>query len=195
MDRNRLPARFEGAEWLHFDPEEEPLWAGHPSRMAYLPRYLTGIALVVAGLVGVALLGEFALLGVAGVALGFLVGGRAHYERISTAYVITTERVYHKRGLISRNVSQIRYDRVQNTSYSQSVLERLFSYGDVGVTSAGTGQVEILLRSIPDPVRIKRLVSDQLAGTTRSGSGPSHAADPHRSLTTPDRDRSRTSER
>lgn len=172
MDRNRLPARFEGAEWLHFDPDEELRWAGHPSHMAYLLRYLTGIALVVAGLLGVAFLGEFAFAGVAGVAFGFLVGGQAHYERISTAYVITTEQVYHKRGLISRDVTQIRYDRVQNTSYSQSVPERLLSYGDVVVTSAGTGQVEILFRSVSDPARIKRLLSEQLAETVRTGSGP-----------------------
>lgn len=76
MDRNRLPARFEGAEWLHFDPDEELRWADHPSHMAYLLRYLTGIALVVAGLLGAAFLGEFAFAGVAGVAFGFLVGDR-----------------------------------------------------------------------------------------------------------------------
>ena len=177
-DRGRLPARFESAEWLHLGPDEEVLWAGHPSHVAYVPRYLTGIALVVAGLLGVAFLGEFALLGVAGVTLGVLLGGQAHYDRISTAYVITTTQVYHKRGLLSRNVTQLRYDRVQNTSYSQSVLERLFSYGDVALTSAGTGRVEIFLRSISEPARIKRLISEQLDEAARTGSDATRAADP-----------------
>lgn len=54
-----------------------------------------------------------------------------------TLYVITDEEIYVKRGLISRDVTQVRLDRVQNTAYKQSVLERVLSFADVQVFTAG----------------------------------------------------------
>lgn len=157
-----LPARFGGADWLDLGPDEEVLWAGHPSFVPYLGGFALGAALIVAGVAGAILLGEFALVGVLGIAAGLAVAGWTYYRRISTGYVITTAEVYHKEGLIARDVTQIRYERVQNTSFSQTVLERTLSYGDVIITSAGTGEVEITLHNVPNPERLKRLLSEQL---------------------------------
>lgn len=172
-----LPARFGGADWLDLGPDEEVLWAGHPSVVPYLGAFVLGAALVVAGAVGMALLGEYAIVGVAGIALGLAVIGSAYYRRISTGYVITTAEVYHKEGLIARDVTQIRYERIQNTSFSQSVLERALSYGDVVITSAGTGEVEIVLRNVPDPAELKRLLSEQLDDVyTANARAPPHGA-------------------
>lgn len=157
-----LPARFGGADWLDIGPNEEVLWAGHPSIVPYLGEFLSGIALVVLGAIGAVLLEQYAILAVVGVVVGFLLIGLAHLRRISTGYVITTAEVYHKEGLVSRDVTQIRYERIQNTSFSQSVTERTLSYGDVIITSAGTGEVEITLKSVSNPAELKRLLSEQL---------------------------------
>lgn len=172
-----LPARFGGADWLDLGSDEEVLWAGHPSVVPYLGGFALGAALVVGGVVWAVLFGEYALVGVIAIAAGLAVAGWTYYRRISTGYVITTAEVYHKEGLIARDVTQIRYERVQNTSFSQSVLERTLSYGDVIITSAGTGEVEITLHNVPNPERLKRLLSEQLddayaasgtAGATRT---------------------------
>lgn len=157
-----LPARFGGADWLDLGPDEEVLWAGHPSVVPHLRGFALGALLIVGGVIGAILLGEFAIVGVAGIALGLLVAGSAYYRRISTGYVITTAEIYYKKGIVSREVTQIRYERVQNTSFSQSVLERTLSYGDVIITSAGTGEVEITLKNVPNPAQLKRLISEQL---------------------------------
>lgn len=157
-----LPARFGGADWLDLGPGEEVLWAGHPSVVPYLGAFALGALLVLGGAVGAVLLGEYAIVGVAGIAVGLAIAGWAHYQRISTGYVITSSEVYHKEGLISRDVTQIRYERIQNTSFSQSVLERALSYGDVIITSAGTGEIEITLHNVPDPATLKGLLSEQL---------------------------------
>lgn len=157
-----LPARFGGADWLDLGSDEEVLWVGHPSVVPYLGGFAVGAVLIVAGIAGLILLGEFALVGVLGIAAGLAVAGWTHYTRISTGYVITTAEIYHKEGLIARDVTQIHYERIQNTSFSQSTMERALSYGDVRITSAGTGEVEITLEHVPDPARLKRLVSEQL---------------------------------
>lgn len=172
-----MPARFGGADWLDLGPDEEVLWAGHPSFVPYLGGFALGAALIVAGVAGAILLGEFALVGVLGIAAGLAVAGWTYYRRISTGYVITTAEVYHKEGLIARGVTQIRYERIQNTSFSQTVLERTLSYGDVIITSAGTGEVEITLHNVPNPERLKRLLSEQLDDVYTS----SRAAGPVRS--------------
>lgn len=168
-----MPSRFADADWLQLGSDEEILWAGHPSIVPYLPGYLLGGALVVAGTVGALALNEFGFLGAIVLVGGFLLVGLAHYRRVATSYVITTTQAYYKEGLLSRNVTQIRYDRIQNTSFTQSIPERLLSYGDVVITSAGTGEIEITFRGVPDPARIKHLLADQLdkVARERTGSG------------------------
>lgn len=170
----RESSRFAETDWLQLGADEEVLWAGHPSIIPYFPRYLLGGVLVVGGTLGAMFANEFRLLAVAVVGIGVLLAGSAHYRRISTGYVITTTQVYYKDGLVSRDVTQIRYDRVQNTSFSQSIPERFFSYGDVVVTSAGTGEIEITFRNVPDPARIKHLLAEQLDRTAHEGGSSSH---------------------
>lgn len=157
-----LPGRFGGTDWLDLGPDEEVLWAGHPSLVPFLGEFVLGVALVLFGAVGAVLLEPYGIIGVVGVVLGLALIAHTYLRRISTGYVITSAEVYHKEGLVSRDVTQIRYERIQNTSFSQSVIERALSYGDVIITSAGTGEVEITLRSVSDPAKLKRLLSEQL---------------------------------
>lgn len=159
---SELPRRFGGSDWLDLGPDEEVLWAGHPSLVSYAGEFAVGVVLVVLGTVGALALETYGIVGVLGVVIGLALLVLAHLRRISTGYVITSAEVYHKEGLVSRDVTQIRYERIQNTSFSQSVIERALSYGDVIITSAGTGEVEITLHNVPDPARLKRLLSEQL---------------------------------
>ncbi|MEM4781228.1 MAG: PH domain-containing protein [Halalkalicoccus sp.] len=164
-----LPRRFGGSDWLDLGPDEEVLWAGHPSPVAYAGGYLLGALLVVVGAVGALAMESYGIVGVAAALVGLGLLALTHLRRISTGYVITSAEVYHKEGLVSRDVTQIRYERIQNTSFSQSVPERLLSYGDVIITSAGTGEVEIVLRSVPEPARLKRLLSEGLDAAHAGG--------------------------
>lgn len=67
-----------------------------------------------------------------------------------TNYVLTTERIIVRRGMIARTGIEIPLENVTNVLFSQSVLERLLRYGDVVLESAGSqGQSE--LHDIPDP--------------------------------------------
>lgn len=67
-----------------------------------------------------------------------------------TNYVLTTERIIVRRGMIARTGVEIPLENVTNVLFSQTVLERLLRYGDVVLESAGSqGQSE--LHDIPDP--------------------------------------------
>lgn len=65
-------------------------------------------------------------------------------------YVLTTERIVVRSGVISRDGTEIPLESINNVLYSQSVMERLLGYGDVLIESAGS-QGQSRLDDIPDP--------------------------------------------
>lgn len=94
--------------------------------------------------------------------VGLFVCAWAYLGRWSTRYVFTTKAVYEKTGLFSRTVTRVSLDRVQNTAIDQSPLERLLSYGNLAVYTAGSGGVDLRLWAVPDPGGVNALVTAQL---------------------------------
>jgi membrane protein YdbS with pleckstrin-like domain len=67
-----------------------------------------------------------------------------------TLYVLTTERIVVRTGMVARTGTEIPLESISNVLFSQSVWERLLGYGDVLLESAGrSGQSR--LRDIPHP--------------------------------------------
>lgn len=73
----------------------------------------------------------------------------ARYRSIK--YVLTNKAVYKRTGLLTRSVSKLRVDRIQHTSYTQSVLARLLTYGTITIETAGAGGTGIELTHVPNP--------------------------------------------
>jgi uncharacterized membrane protein YdbT with pleckstrin-like domain len=158
------------SEWVHLTGDERVLWAGTPSLYPVLPTIALALA---AGVFGVWLHRDASVpfvpswIALALVPIGALVVAWAYLSRWSTRYVFTTKAVYEKRGLLSRTVTQVRFDRVQNTAFEQSLIERSLSYGDIDIYTAGTGGVNLSLRDVPDPKRVNALVTTRLGETAR----------------------------
>ncbi len=81
----------------------------------------------------------FALLAVLALAVAVLL---VRYVRWTTTnFVVTTERLIHREGVVAKKGIEIPLDRVQTIRFNQSVLERLLGAGDLMIESAGeTGQ-------------------------------------------------------
>jgi uncharacterized membrane protein YdbT with pleckstrin-like domain len=59
-----------------------------------------------------------------------------------TLYVLTTERLISRQGVISRSGVEIPLENINNVLFSQSVIERILKSGDLMIESAGqSGQV------------------------------------------------------
>ncbi|ELY60680.1 PH domain-containing protein [Natronolimnohabitans innermongolicus] len=163
-------------EWLSLDADESVLWAGGPDKRTVLPAAsslaLPALAVLfvpfepVLGLVATVLL---ALLTVP-------IVGWAVLQVRTTDYVITTSGLYEKRGVLSRDVKRIDFEKVQNTAYNQTALGTRLGYGDVAVSSAGGAGVEMRFRSIPTPREIQQLISSRVSpsrgDTDRPGGAP-----------------------
>lgn len=67
-----------------------------------------------------------------------------------TLYVLTTERIIRREGLVSRASTEIPLENINNVLFTQSVMERLLGFGDVLIESAGS-QGQTHLHDIPDP--------------------------------------------
>jgi len=74
-----------------------------------------------------------------------------------TYYVLTTERLITRTGLIARSGIEIPLERITNVNFHQTMVERLLRAGDLIVESAGeTGRSEF--RNIPRPDQFQALL-------------------------------------
>ena len=138
--------------WLTLEDDEEIQWASTPHKYSIVPAFIVGIPLSLV-LVGIPL----------------VVGSYLQYT--NTNYVVTNRGLYSKRGILSKDVQQIGFDKVQNISYSQSALGSSFGYGSVDVSTAGGSGVELKFRSIPDPAAVQELIASEIDSRHQSGSG------------------------
>jgi uncharacterized membrane protein YdbT with pleckstrin-like domain len=158
----------EAPGWVTVSGDEAVVWRGHPSLHLLTGTVVTVAVLVAGGAAAAAALPAPLNLGgiaLVGIALLWLAGAVVAHR--STEYVITSREVYKKTGLLSRSVTTLRLDRVQNTSFSQSLLQRLLSYGDVRVDTAGSDTTELVLRGVDDPQEVSGLLSEQLDARRR----------------------------
>ncbi len=159
--------RLESAEWLSLSEGESIEWMGRPSLFTIAPQVIAGAGVGVGGAVVVLLLGSAfvlpAIVHLLPLSAALAVIGVAVLQWYRIRYVITSSEVYIKRGLVSLDVDQIRLRRIQNTTLSQSLLERLLGYGDVIAYTAGSDTLNIEFRSVPNPSRVNETLSTLLS--------------------------------
>ena len=74
-----------------------------------------------------------------------------------TSYVLTTERLITRTGVIARSGIELPLESINNVLFNQNVLERLLKSGDLLIESAGeSGQSEF--NNIPNPEEFQSLL-------------------------------------
>jgi uncharacterized membrane protein YdbT with pleckstrin-like domain len=136
---------------MDLHPGEELVFEGHPSWRAVLSFYLGGVAgAAVVGVI-VGLLSGFVLGVIVGAALLGLVIVFGLVKRMSTTYLVSTQRLYIRRGLLSKREQQTRIDRVQNVNTEQSLRDRVLRVGTVDFDTAGSDDSEFRFVGIANP--------------------------------------------
>jgi membrane protein YdbS with pleckstrin-like domain len=138
------------------------------------------LAAALGGAAGAALGPPWREVAIAGAAvLWVLVSAKPLLAWWFTNYVLTTERIVVRRGMIARTGTEIPLEQVTNVLFSQTVFERLIGYGDVVLEAAGSeGRSE--LHDIPDPEGFQHevYVARELRTVPRRGDGrPADALD------------------
>lgn len=139
---------------MDLHPGESIIYEGHPSWRSILGYYVKGLlGAVVGGAIAYALdgiglaIGIFLLIFALVLLAGFI-------RRFATVYMITTQRLRIKRGIIARHIQQTDIERVQNVNTSQSILERMLQVGTVDFDTAGTDGADFAFAGVEEPEEV-----------------------------------------
>jgi len=148
---------------------EQELYSGRPSWRALLSFYAVGLGAAVVVLV---ILGFLADSWGTAITIAAIIAGLTlvigYLRRISTKYLITTQRLRISRGLLKRKVQETRLERVQNVNYQQGVLERVLGVGTVDFDTAGSDDSEFRFDWVNGPEDVVRAV-DRAVEEARAG--------------------------
>lgn len=93
--------------------------------------------------------------------LAFVVGlylvGRAWFDWWTTEIAVTDRRVIYKTGFIRRKTTEMHMDKIESVDVDQSVLGRIFDYGDVIVRGTGSGLAPI--RNLDAPLELRNHIT------------------------------------
>ncbi|MEX1126827.1 MAG: PH domain-containing protein [Acidimicrobiia bacterium] len=96
----------------------------------------------------------------------------------TTQHVITNERLIYRSGLISKKGTEIPLEVINDVTFKQSMIERVFGSGDLLIESAGT-HGQSAYTNIPHPERAQKLIyetRETRMAEMRSGGAPSAPA-------------------
>ena len=139
---------------MELHPGEEVVFEGHPSWRGLLSFYIAAVVASAVVAVIVALIASTAvgvLVGVVMFALALVVG---FVKRIATTYLVTTQRLYIRCGILSKREQQTRIDRVQNVNTDQRLRDRILRVGTVDFDTAGSDDSEFRFVGIASPSRV-----------------------------------------
>jgi len=82
---------------------------------------------------------------------------------LNDLYIIDNRRIRQAHGYLSLNfkVSHVKHHDIREVTIEQSVIGRMFDFGDVKIGTASTNEYEIELKGIRSPKRVSRLIMDK----------------------------------
>jgi uncharacterized membrane protein YdbT with pleckstrin-like domain len=145
---------------------EKVLYVGHPSMFRSRPfTYSFVFLLMVAGLgaAGQAYFREafFPYMFHTGATVGGLAFINLFYWWLrgkATRLTLTEQKTTLHKGILSRNITEVYHTDVRNVQLSQTLQQRIFSVGTIGIASAGQAKMEIYVEGMPNPDEVKLII-------------------------------------
>lgn len=118
---------------------------------------LAGIAGVVNfGLINTHQLGMIASLVVVLAGVGVMVVWKI--KTLAEGLEITNKRSIARRGLLSKATSEVLHDNIRNIQITQTMWQRVWGVGKMGISSAGQDGLEIDIKNLPRPDKIREMI-------------------------------------
>lgn len=144
--------RAKKPSWVTLAPKEQVVWQGHPSHWVIAEQLIIGSIVVGIGVAGLILLpGLWIALPAALILGGGAYAGLVSFKHRQVKYLLTSTEIYKKSGVFSKSVINLRLDRIQNTSFTQSFTQRLLTYGTIQIETAGTEGTDLVIEAANDP--------------------------------------------
>ncbi len=143
--------------------EEQVVLDLRPHWWFFTPQVLVLVAVIAVGLVAIAFSAPAIVQIIVAVAiLAVLVWFLARYlVWRSTNFVITTDRLINRTGLITRSGIEIPLERVNTVFFKQNIFERMIGMGDLAIESAGE-QGSQVIDNIRRPLNVQNEIYRQM---------------------------------
>jgi uncharacterized membrane protein YdbT with pleckstrin-like domain len=79
----------------------------------------------------------------------------------TTNFVLTTDRLIHRTGVIGKHGREIPLERINDLTVNQSIFERIIRAGDVMIESGGE-RGQAVLSDLPDPFRVQNAIYTEI---------------------------------
>jgi uncharacterized membrane protein YdbT with pleckstrin-like domain len=98
-------------------------------------------------------------------------------RRQSTNFVVTTDRLVYRTGVIAKHGKEIPLERVNDIAYHQTMLDRILGTGDLSIESAGAQSRETF-EDIPRPAAVQNEIYRQMEACAARHAGGAAVASP-----------------
>lgn len=144
-------ASTEGIDLL---PDERVLVNEHPGWSVWWKHLLVAGVFALFGLSSGSADGIVSALLIGGVLVGYV-----YLARIQSRYIVTSERVKGKVGLISKKSREYRISDVESVSTEMSIMERLLSLGNIRFRTAANDSMS--WGGVPDHEQVARQIRER----------------------------------
>jgi membrane protein YdbS with pleckstrin-like domain len=147
-------------------PPEEELWTGTYSAKAMIgPAIGLGVLTILALVVGALLPPPAIMIAAAAAVVAWVLFGLALlYKRMTVRYRLTTFRLFHESGLLSRKRDRIEVIDINDVTLRQKIIERMFNVGTIHIDSSDTSHPDFDMPGIENV----RQVADLFDNTRRA---------------------------
>lgn len=83
-------------------------------------------------------------------------------KETTTTLTVTDKRIILRKGILSKYTNEIFHNNVKNVEVRQTVLQRIFGIGYIGISSAGQSGYEIQIDGIREPDQVKQIIYEHV---------------------------------
>lgn len=141
---------------------EEQLWKGGYSGRAMVGTWLLCSVLTIAAIVATVMFEQLPWLAtlIAIAVLWVIVASIYAARRLGVHYQLTTQRFIHQTGILSRRTDRIEVIDINDVSYEQGPVQRMFGIGSIRIDSSDRSHPTLTMRGISDVHRVAGLIDD-----------------------------------
>lgn len=164
-DTNLVPARGDRASAAGFPPDTGPEQRVLTVRAAMFrakPLLVTGLFIVA---IGGAIGGFFLLPTIVGAiavwVLALIAAGWLGIWKILTfdlSLEVTNKRTVLHKGIFDKSTTEVLHDNIRNVQVDQTLWNRIWNVGRLGISSSAQAGVEIEAKDIPKPHHIRKVI-------------------------------------
>jgi uncharacterized membrane protein YdbT with pleckstrin-like domain len=146
-------------------PVERSLWQGSYSPKAMYGTWVISAIITILAIIGAAMFGQnvqyiWPIVGSLVIFWWIFAIATYIYRRMSVHYELTTQRFIHQAGVLVRRTDRIEVIDIDDVSYTQGIIQRMFGVGTIRITSSDRSHPELVLKGIDRVPETASLIDD-----------------------------------